>query len=177
MTTQPNAAAGASTAEARSEPAAPRTTARWDETSTPPLDGVAERSTTKSPAPAGGPDICILTKLQYTDTPVRTEHGTLVRTAQWLQDAVDRDGGGPGSRIENPLGNLLDDERRQTVVPERRPRLLELMDRMADGRAVAPNLADETELQAMKDAVRALHAQIAADHAERPLDCLLYELN
>ena len=29
----------------------------------------------------------------------------------------------------------------------------------------------------MKNAVRALHAQIAADHAERPNDCLLYELN
>ena len=84
------------------------------------------------------PDICILTKVQYTDTAVRAEHGTLVRTAQWLQDAVDRDAGGPGARIENPLANLLDDERRQTVVPERRPRLLELMDRMADGHAETP---------------------------------------
>ena len=137
----------------------------------------AHAAGTRSRPPGSTPDICILTKVRYTDTPVHAEHGTLIQTARWLQDEVNRETGDTGSEIENPLENLLRDDRRQVVVPEGREKLLELMDRMADGLTKAPDSADETDAQAMRDTVRFLHTQITADHAERPNDCVLYELN
>ena len=126
---------------------------------------------------AGEEDICRLTKVQYTDTPVHIDHETLLQTARWLQDAVEREARDADAEINNPLEGLLRDERRQSIAPEGRERLLDLMDRMGDGKENAPEGADEALVQTMREAVRSLHVQMTADHAERPGDDLLYELN
>ena len=105
------------------------------------------------------------------------DHETLLQTARWLQDAVEREARDADAEINNPLEGLLRDERRQSIAPEGRERLLDLMDRMGDGKENAPEGADEALVQTMREAVRSLHVQMTADHAERPGDDLLYELN
>ena len=177
MTTESDANAGDDNAGAQSRPSTIAATARAGDAGTPQDSAAAQPPAPPTAEVGDEPEVCTLTKVQYTDTPVHTDHQTLVQTAQWLQDSVDRETTDTESEIGNPLEGLLRDDRRQVVPPEGREKLLDLMDRMADGLTKAPDSADETDAQAMKDTVRFLHTQITADHAERPGDSLLYELN
>ena len=126
---------------------------------------------------------CVFTRVDYTDTSLTAPYDDLVAAAKWLETAIEADNaeqasrGMPSTRLENPLGGLVRDERRQSVQPEGREAMLALMERIAAGAGEPPERVQEPQATRVRRVIGTIAKQISVDHEARAHDHILYELN